>query len=87
MANETVQIRVTAELKEQAEAVFKAMGLKTSEAIRLFLQQTVNTGGLPFQPMTRQSDPPITEAVKEPKSDAGESLENPDTVFRTWYAD
>ena len=58
--NETVQARVTAELKSDAEAVFSAMGLKTSDAIRLFLQQSVNTGGLPFQPKAKV---PNTETI------------------------
>ncbi len=50
MANATVQSRVNPELKERAEALFTAMGMSTAEAIRIFLQQSVNEGGLPFRP-------------------------------------
>jgi len=50
MANSTVQARVNPELKEEAEAIFGAMGMTTAEAIRIFLQQTVNNRGLPFRP-------------------------------------
>jgi DNA-damage-inducible protein J len=64
MPNETVQVRITAELKKQAEDIFKGMGLITSEAIRLFLHQAVNIGGLPFQPMTKQPSKSAQEAMK-----------------------
>lgn len=85
MPNETIQIRVSRELKEEAEVVFKSIGLKTSEAIRLFLQQSINTGGLPFQPMakpTKSSNP--MEALKNLDSD---NLEDIGDLDRNWYAD
>lgn len=84
MANETVQIRVTPELKEQAEAVFKNIGLKTSEAIRLFLQQSVNSGGLPFQPMAKQPNVATQEAMKELKKGGGKRFKNTDDLFKSW---
>jgi DNA-damage-inducible protein J len=49
MANNTIQTRVPATLKQDAEALFAGMGLKLSTAIRMFLQQSVNEGGLPFR--------------------------------------
>ena len=84
MPNETVQVRITSELKKQAEEIFKGMGLKTSEAIRLFLQQAVNTGGLPFQPMTKQPSKTTQEAMREIEEGDGESFKNPDELFKSW---
>lgn len=84
MANATVQIRVTPELKKQAEAVFKAIGLKTSEAIRLFLQQAVNTGGLPFQPMAKQPNAATRKAMKELEKGGGIRFKNTDDLFKSW---
>ncbi len=84
MANDTVQIRVTPELKKQAEAVFKAIGLKTSEAIRLFLQQAVNSGGLPFQPTCKQPNAETREAMKELEQGRGERFKNTDELFKSW---
>ncbi|MET0155555.1 MAG: type II toxin-antitoxin system RelB/DinJ family antitoxin [Rickettsiales bacterium] len=46
----TVQSRIDPTLKIQAETVFAGMGMSTADAIRIFLQQTVNEGGLPFKP-------------------------------------
>jgi DNA-damage-inducible protein J len=44
----TVRARVEPELKREAEAVFKDIGLTSSEAITLFLTQVKLTKGLPF---------------------------------------
>lgn len=40
--------------------------MSMGDAIRIFLQQTVNMGGLPFTPMLRKPAPPETvEAMAE----------------------
>ena len=63
MSKVTVQATINPELKKQAEAVFAALGLSTADAIRLFLQQTVNVGGLPFQPMVKRPNADTLEAM------------------------
>lgn len=50
MSDTLIQVRVDDKLKKRAEEVLMAMGIKTSEAIRMFLQQTINDQALPFQP-------------------------------------
>ena len=70
--NDTVQSRVSPELKRDAERVFRAMGLKTSDAIRLFLQQSVNVGGLPLRPSAARPNGDTVAAMNETKS--GENL-------------
>ncbi len=66
MANITIQSRIKPKLKEDAEAIFEGIGLSMGDAIRIFLQQTVNMGGLPFTPMLRKPAPPETlEAMAE----------------------
>jgi len=84
MPNDTVQVRITPELKKEAEAVFKAMGMKTSEAIRLFLQQAVNSGGLPFQPTAKQPNAATREAMKELEKGGGQRFKNTDDLFKSW---
>ena len=79
--NETVQARVTAELKADAEAIFAAMGLKTSDAIRLFLQQSVNIGGLPFQPKATVPNTETIAAIKEIESGQGTSYKDVNALF------
>jgi DNA-damage-inducible protein J len=54
MANATIQTRVSGEMKQQAEALFASMGLGLSDAIRMFLQQSINEGGIPFKPRAKE---------------------------------
>ena len=81
-SNDTVQACVSAELKADAEAVFASMGLKTSDAIRLFLQQTVNTGELPFQPKAKVPNNETLEAIKEADNGQGTQYKHVDAMFK-----
>lgn len=81
MANDTVQARVDATLKIEAEAVFNAIGLKTSEAIRLFLQQTVNMGGLPFRPQTKQANQATLAAMQELATGGGKQHKDSQALY------
>lgn len=45
---EMIRARVTPDLKAEAEAIFKKLGLSTTEAITLFLSQVKLYKGLPF---------------------------------------
>jgi DNA-damage-inducible protein J len=81
MANVTIQSRIKPELKEQAEAIFAAIGLSMGDAIRLFLQQAVNTGGLPFQPTAKRPDAETIGALDELESGKGKRFANVDELF------
>ena len=48
MQDTVVRARVASELKDGAEEVFEALGLTTTEAIRMFLAQVRLRGGMPF---------------------------------------
>lgn len=48
MQDSVVRARVASDLKEGAEEVFEALGLTTTEAIRMFLAQVRLRGGMPF---------------------------------------
>jgi DNA-damage-inducible protein J len=80
----TVTARITPELKEQADAVFAAIGLSTSDAIRVFLQQAVNTGGLPFQPVAKRPNAETLAAMVELETGGGNSFESPTDLFDDW---
>ena len=50
MAKEAIlQVRMDAELKEQAEQLYKDMGTSLAEAVRIFARQSVLENGMPFQ--------------------------------------
>jgi DNA-damage-inducible protein J len=65
MPSVTVQSRVNPELKQQAEVIFASMGMSLADGIRIFLHQTVNVHGLPFQPSIKQ--PNAESLAKEAK--------------------
>ena len=48
MATTPTQIRIDADIKKQATALFNELGLDMSSAVNLFLHQCVLRGGLPF---------------------------------------
>ncbi len=84
MANVTVQARISPELKEEVDATLSAIGLSTAEAIRLFLQQTVNSGGLPFQPTATRPNRGTLEAMLELENGGGTVFESTDDLFADW---
>ncbi len=44
----TIRARVPAQLKTETDEIFEALGITSSEAIRIFLGQVRLTRGLPF---------------------------------------
>lgn len=49
MATTNINVRVDAELKQSAEALFSDLGLNMSTAITIFLKSAVNHDGIPFE--------------------------------------
>jgi DNA-damage-inducible protein J len=48
MATTNINVRVDAELKQAAEALFADLGLNMSSAITMFLKSAVSHDGIPF---------------------------------------
>lgn len=46
----TIQIRIDKELKNQVETLYHDLGTSFAEAVRIFAQQSVRDGGMPFRP-------------------------------------
>ncbi len=43
------RFRINPEVKRQVEEVYEKNGLSLTQAINIFIQQSLNAGGLPFQ--------------------------------------
>ncbi len=86
MSKVSVQATVNPELKKQAEAVFAALGLSTADAIRMFLHQAVNVGGLPFQPLVKRPNADTLEAMAELESGGGRLFDTPPELFADWIS-
>ena len=86
MPNVTVQARITPELKEEAEVILGAIGLTSAEAIRVFLQQIVNSGGLPFQPTAKRPNAETLDAMLELENRGGHVFDSAEALFADWRA-
>ena len=84
MTKVAIQTRVSEELKQEAEAVLEDIGLTTTEAIRLFLKQVVNTGGLPFQPKAKSPNVETLAAMLELERREGDVFQSPEALFADW---
>lgn len=46
----TLQVRMDHELKAQVEELYRNLGTSFAEAVRIFAQQSLREGGMPFRP-------------------------------------
>lgn len=52
----TINVRLTPQLKKDAEEVFDKLGLSMTNAIEIYLRQVVMRGGLPFDVVIPEED-------------------------------
>ncbi len=71
---EPTTFRIDKNIKTDAYAVFKQLGLKPSQAINLFLSQVVMRGGIPFELENKIPNAETLTAFKETEQD--ESLKS-----------
>ena len=74
MSSTTLQIRIDADLRREADDLFSAAGLDLSSAVRLFLRQSVIRHRLPFEVIG--ADPFYSEANQRALADSIRSIEN-----------
>lgn len=67
---ETIRARVEPELKHEAEAILKALGLSATDAITMFYRQVTLRRGLPFD--VRLPNAETVEALQQ--AETGEGL-------------
>lgn len=70
--NTTLQVRIDKKTKNKARKIFKEIGIDMSSGIKLFLSRVINTGAIPFIPMTKNGftqeyEKKLLEEVKEAK--------------------
>ena len=49
MATSVLQVQIEDSLKDRASAIYEALGMDLSAAVRIFLKQTVMENGMPFR--------------------------------------
>ncbi len=50
----TFRMRIDPSIKQEAELLFASCGITLTDAVNIFLRQSINMGGIPF-PVTRSS--------------------------------
>lgn len=74
-----INIRVNGQLKEDAYAIFEKIGVRPSEAMRMFLTQVTMHKGLPFEVRIPNAD--TLAAMEEIENGAGTSIDDVDAFF------
>lgn len=52
----TLQVRMNSDLKMQVEELYRNLGTSFAEAVRIFAQQSLRDGGMPFRPTLKSWD-------------------------------
>ena len=60
-----LNIRIDPEIKEQAEQLFSQFGITITDAINMFLHQSLNFGGIPFELKTDKPNAETIAAMQE----------------------
>lgn len=61
----TLQVRMDSQVKTQVEALYRDLGTSFAEAVRIFAQQSLRAGGLPFQATLKTWDELSEEEIDE----------------------
>ena len=61
----SLNIRLDAEMKKAAETVYSHYGLSLAEAVTVFIHQSCNVGGLPFDLRPSHPNKDSLEAINE----------------------
>lgn len=65
MANTSMNIRMDADVKRQAEALFGEIGMNMTTAINIFLKQSIRENGIPFELKINRPNTETLESIDE----------------------
>ena len=60
-----LNIRIDPDIKEQAEHLFSQFGITITDAVNMFIHQSLNYGGIPFELKTNKPNAITIAAMKE----------------------
>ena len=61
-------------MQEQVEALYRSLGTSFAEAVRMFVQQSLQKGGMPFRPSLRAWDDMSEAEISEKLSHSSEDI-------------
>jgi len=77
----TLQVRMDGQVKANVEELYRSLGTTFAEAVRIFAQQSLQVGGMPFRPTLKTWDE-ITEEEFDRKMLASEADIKAGRVYR-----
>lgn len=77
MRNSNMKIRIDADVKKNADAIFRSIGISTSDGIDIFLRRVIAAGGIPFEVKANVPNGRLLAAMAE-----AEAMENDFNVKR-----
>ena len=87
----SLNIRLNADVKKNAESVYSHYGLSLAEAVTVFIHHSCNVGGLPFdlRPMRPNAETleAMAEAMRISRDPSVKGYRNMDELFRELDAD
>lgn len=72
----TFQFRINPDIRERAESVFASCGLSLTDAINIFIQQSLNVEGLPFVVTTKPKAAKLEQAVERLMAEINVGIES-----------
>jgi DNA-damage-inducible protein J len=83
--NSVVRARIDEDIKNEAAAVLKAMGLTVSDAFRMLLVRVAQDKGLPFEPL--RPNPETIEAMRAARRGDVVPVDKPDNLLTSLNAE
>jgi DNA-damage-inducible protein J len=65
--SDTINIRINPEIKANAEKLYSEFGITLSDAINLFIHQSIIDNGIPFKIKKQRYNKETLEAIQEAK--------------------
>ena len=66
---DTIHMRIAPDIKSEADAILGRLGISTSDAINIFLNQVILRGGLPFDVRIPTLNETTKQALHEAEND------------------
>ncbi len=83
--NITLNLRVNAQIKQQAEDVLRQLGIPMSTAIDIYLRQISMTGGIPFPVTLPLHSKPDEQRLKPAEEEENAQIAAASPLFRDEY--
>ena len=76
----TLQVRMDKELKAEVEDLYRSLGTTFAEAVRIFAQQSLRVGGMPFTPSLKTFDEYTQEEIDAKHAESAKAIRNGEVI-------